>query len=192
MLVVFLGPPGAGKGTQAERLVEHLKIPSLSTGQMLREAKESGSKLGNSIQELLDTGQLVDDKTVVQMVVDCLNEPRCQNGALLDGFPRTIEQAKSLDVFLADTSFQLDWVVQLVVPEEELHQRLAERYLKMDSPRPEDHPDHIPTRINLYNSITSHLTEYYSSKGILGEVNGMGTEDEVFERIKTSLDNYNK
>ena len=135
MLIVFLGPPGAGKGTQAERLIEFLKVPSLSTGEMLREAKQSQTELGNSIRQRLDTGQLGDDKTVVELVINCLNEPRCQNGALLDGFPRTISQAESLDKYLARIHRSLDKVIQIVVPEPELLQRLQERYMKLDHPR---------------------------------------------------------
>ncbi|MEC9091410.1 MAG: adenylate kinase [Planctomycetota bacterium] len=187
MLIVFLGPPGAGKGTQAERLIEFLNIPSLSTGEMLREAKQSQTELGNSIRQQLDTGQLVDDSTVVELVIKCLKEPRCQNGALLDGFPRTISQAESLDDYLQRIHRSLDQVIQIVVPETELKQRLNERYLKLDNPRPEDHPDFIPKRLEIYDSITRPLADYYSRRGLLTQIDGVGREDEVFARIQASF-----
>ncbi len=187
MLIVFLGPPGAGKGTQSQRLIDLLDIPCLSTGEMLRAAKESGTALGNSIAEQLDTGQLIEDETVVQLVIDRLNESSCQNGAMLDGFPRTQSQAQSLDRYLDQSGKALDLVIQLVVPESELLQRLCERFLKLDHPRPEDHPDFVATRLEIYEKITKPLSEYYKSRGILAEVDGMGNENEVFDRIQKCL-----
>ncbi|MEE2642387.1 MAG: adenylate kinase [Planctomycetota bacterium] len=183
MLVVFLGPPGSGKGTQAELLSRRFQLPSLSTGEMLRAAKESGSELGNSIQKQLDSGLLIDDETVIQLVVDCLNDPKCESGALLDGFPRTLAQALSLDEYLEGLNRSLDRVIQLRVPEPDLRSRLSERYLKLDRPRPEDRPEFIPKRLEIYEKITRPLVDYYSQRSLLAEIDGLGTEEEVFDRI---------
>ena len=188
MLVVFLGPPGAGKGTQAARLIQLLKIPSLSTGEMLRAAKESGSELGESIREKLDTGHLVDDATVLSLVKESLEQPACRKGAMLDGFPRTVSQAQSLDEYLVQVGKKLDLVIQLVVPEKEILLRLRERYMKLDHPRPEDHPNCVPRRLEIYEEVTRPLAEYYAQQGILSTIDGMGTENEVFRRIQDSVD----
>ena len=190
MLIVFLGPPGAGKGTQAARLIEHLQIPALSTGEMLRAAKESGSQLGISVRNKLDTGQLVDDETVLGLVTERLSEPDCAQGAMLDGFPRTVAQAKALDEYLEEAGKALDQVILLTVPENELIERLKERYLKLDSPRPEDHPDYVPKRLEIYENVTRPLAEYYEEKGILANIDGVGTEEAIFNRILASINNH--
>lgn len=187
MLLVFLGPPGAGKGTQTRRLTEFLKIPALSTGEMLREAKSSGSELGNRVSELLDTGQLVDDQTVVELVIDALQQDRCRKGAMLDGFPRTVNQARELDRFLKKNDLSIDAVIFLSVPEEEILYRLRERYLKLDTPRPEDHPELAARRLEIYRELTEPVADYYREQGILISINGTGTERDVFERIRESL-----
>ena len=190
MLIVFLGPPGAGKGTQAARLIEHLQIPALSTGEMLRAAKESGSQLGISVRNKLDTGHLVDDETVLGLVTERLSEPDCAQGAMLDGFPRTVAQAKALDEYLEEAGKALDQVILLTVPENELIERLKERYLKLDSPRPEDHPDYVPKRLEIYENVTRPLAEYYEEKGILANIDGVGTEEAIFNRILASINNH--
>lgn len=188
MLVVFLGPPGAGKGTQAARLIQHLKVPALSTGEMLRAAKDSGSPLGESIRETLDTGRLVDDETVLSLVKESLEQSSCRRGAMLDGFPRTVAQARALDEYLAQVGKKLDLVLQLVVPEKEILLRLRERYMKLDLPRPEDHPNCVPRRLEIYEQVTRPLAEYYAQQGILSTIDGMGNEHEVFDRIRDTVD----
>lgn len=187
MLIVLLGPPGAGKGTQAFRLSEWLEIPALSTGEMLRAAKASGSNLGLAIQETLDTGQLVDDETVVQMVSQHLKLPECQNGALLDGFPRTVRQAQALDAYLPRITSRVDRVVYLDVPESEVVERLKERFLKVDQPRPEDQPEHVIRRLEIFQRLTLPLVDYYASRNILSSIDGTGEEADIFERIRRSL-----
>ncbi len=183
MRIVFIGPPGAGKGTQSVRLVEYLEIPHLSTGEMLRDAKKRGTELGLIAAPIMDRGDLVPDPLVLKILGKRLHEPDCGNGWLLDGFPRTIGQAQSLDQYLADKGTSLNCVIELFVPDDELQQRLANRYLQLENPRPEDQPEAIPRRISLYRSQTEPLIEYYRQSDVLRSVDGIGTMDEIFHRI---------
>jgi adenylate kinase len=189
MLLVFIGPPGAGKGTQSVRLCENFKIPHLSTGNILRNAKAAGSELGRIVGPIMDAGGLVSDELMIEVVADRLAQSDCRNGFLLDGFPRSIPQAHSLDNMLASRKQRLAAVIELHVPIAELQRRLINRFFELDDPRPEDQPDAIPNRLKLYEQITRPLIEYYSTKKILVKVNGLGSPDEVFHRIETGIKN---
>ncbi len=188
MLIVFIGPPGAGKGTQAQRLIDYLQIPHLSTGDMLRQAKQDGTTLGRQAAPYMDQGRLVPDELVVEIVGERLEHPDCERGCLLDGFPRTLAQAEALDEHLSRHDNQIDIVLELRVDEQELVQRLLGRAEKTDTPRPDDTPQAIPRRLQVYREETEPLLDYYRQRGLLHTVDGMGTTDEVFSRIRIGVD----
>ena len=187
MFIVFVGPPGAGKGTQCKRLIEHVQIPHLSTGDMFRRAIKDGTPLGKQASQFIDRGELVPNELVVGIVTQRMGQPDCQGGCLLDGFPRTVEQAKALDSFLGDQQSKLDLVLQLDAPRDELEQRMLQR-AKLEN-RADDTPETIANRMDVYRSETEPLIEYYKQRGVLSTINGLGTPDEVFERIRQSVDN---
>ena len=182
MRIVFIGPPGAGKGTQAERLVETYHMAHLSTGDMLRAARDAQTDVGKKADEYMSAGQLVPDEIIVGVIADRLREPDCQGGYLLDGFPRTIAQAEALDVMLAEKGTPLDVVLELRVPEEELFTRLAGRG------RADDTPDVIRQRLVAYRQQTEPLLEYYGQRSLLQTVDGLGTVEDIFDRAKAVLD----
>ncbi|MCC9607509.1 adenylate kinase [Blastopirellula sp. JC732] len=186
MRLIFIGPPGVGKGTQSQNLVEYLNIPHVATGDMLRDAKKRGTELGKLASLHMDHGQLVPDPIVVQIVGERLDRSDCQRGVLLDGFPRTIGQAKALDEYLHQQNKDLNLVLTLDVNQEELFRRLLDRSLKEG--RVDDTPDTIRKRMRIYDERTSPLLDYYQQKGILRHVDGMGTPSEVFDRIKAIVD----
>lgn len=190
MRLIFIGPPGVGKGTQSQNLVEYLSIPHVATGDMLRDAKKQGSELGKLASLHMDHGQLVPDPIVVQIVGERLDRADCQRGCLLDGFPRTIGQAKALDEYLHQQNKDLDLVLTLDVNQEELFRRLLDRSVKEG--RVDDTPDTIRKRMRIYQERTSPLLDYYQEKGILRHVDGMGTPTEVFDRIKAIIDDVAK
>jgi adenylate kinase len=182
MRIVFIGPPGAGKGTQAERLIERYKLAHLSTGDMLRAARDAQTEVGRKADEYMSSGQLVPDSIILDIIAERLAEPDCRAGYLLDGFPRTIAQAEALDRILADQNTPLDVVLELNVPEEELFQRLAGRG------RADDQPDVIRQRLVAYRQQTEPLLEYYGKANLLKSTDGTGSVDDIFERIKAILD----
>ncbi|UUO05988.1 adenylate kinase [Blastopirellula sp. J2-11] len=190
MRLIFIGPPGVGKGTQSQNLVEYLNIPHVATGDMLRDAKKRGSELGKLASLHMDHGQLVPDPIVVQIVGERLDRSDCQRGCLLDGFPRTIGQAKALDDYLHQQNKDLDLVLTLDVNQEELFRRLLDRSVKEG--RVDDTPETIRKRMRIYQERTSPLLDYYQEKGILQNVDGMGTPAEVFARIKAIVDGVSK
>ena len=182
MRIVFIGPPGAGKGTQAERLVQTYGLVHLSTGDMLRAARDAQTEVGRKADQYMSSGQLVPDEIILDIIAERLAEPDCRAGYLLDGFPRTIAQAEALDRMLAEQNTPLDVVLELAVPEEELFRRLAGRG------RADDQPEVIRQRLVAYRHQTEPLLEYYGKAGLIRSVDGIGSVDDIFERIKAVLD----
>lgn len=184
MRIVFLGPPGAGKGTQAVRVAERLGVPHLSTGEMLREAIRQGTELGRQAAEHMNAGRLVPTELVEALVKERLAQPNCSGGYLLDGFPRTVEQAEHLDQLLAERGAGIDRVVNLDVAEEAILARLATRGR-------EDDAEHVVCeRLRQYDNLTKPLVDYYRGRDVLDEVDGLGTPDEVFGRILAVIQKY--
>lgn len=184
MKVVFVGPPGAGKGTQAERIVAKYGLLHLSTGDMLRAARDAKTPVGVKAEEYMSAGKLVPDEVIIAIIVERLGQPDTQRGYLLDGFPRTVVQAEELDKCLAERGEKLDVVLELAVPEEELFTRLASRG------RADDKPEVIRQRLVAYHDLTAPLVDYYSKDGLLKKIDGLGTVDEIFGRIEQTLDQY--
>lgn len=182
MRIVFIGPPGAGKGTQAERIIATYRPAHLSTGDMLRAARDAKTDVGLKADKYMSTGQLVPDDVIVAIIAERLEAPDCRDGYLLDGFPRTIAQAEALDRMLAAKGTPLDAVLELQVPEEELFRRLAGRG------RADDKPEVIRQRLVAYRQQTEPLVDYYGKRGLLRKINGLGTVEEIFARIKEVLD----
>jgi adenylate kinase len=181
MRIVFIGPPGAGKGTQAERLVNCYRMAHLSTGDMLRAARDAKSELGRKAEGYMSAGQLVPDDLILDLIAERLQQPDAREGYLLDGFPRTIAQAEGLDAMLQRQQTPLDAVLELQVPEEELFQRLAGRG------RADDKPEVIRQRLVAYRKQTEPLLAYYGAKGLLRSIDGLGTVEQVFERARAAL-----
>jgi adenylate kinase len=184
MRIVFIGPPGAGKGTQAERMIQKYTLAHLSTGDMLRAARDAKTEVGRKADQYMSTGQLVPDDIIIGIIRERLAAPDCQKGYLLDGFPRTIAQAEALDTMLAAVGTPLDVVLELQVPEDELFQRLAGRG------RADDRPEVIRQRLVAYRRQTEPLLEYYGARNLLKSIDGMGTMDEVFGRAQEVLDQF--
>jgi adenylate kinase len=182
MRIVFIGPPGAGKGTQAEKIIAAYGLAHLSTGDMLRAARDAKTQLGLKADQSMSRGQLVPDEIIIAVIRERLEQPDCRGGYLLDGFPRTIGQAEALDRLLADRKTPLDVVLELQVPEEELFRRLAGRG------RADDTPEVIRQRLVAYREQTEPLLDYYGRRGLLESIDGVGTVDEILARIRSALD----
>jgi adenylate kinase len=182
MRIVFLGAPGAGKGTQAQRLEKHLHVVHLSTGELLRNAYEAGTPLGQEAACYMNAGQLVPDDIVVGIVVDRLAQKDCARGCLFDGFPRTVPQAETLDRLLAERQIPLNLVIALEVPESQLVERLLSRG------RVDDDPETIRERFRQYHRLTQPLLDYYGARGVLRQITADGTPDEVFAKIRSVMD----
>jgi adenylate kinase len=192
MRLILLGPPGAGKGTQAQRLVKKYGIIQLSTGDMLRAAVGAGTRIGQRAKDIMARGELVPDDVVVAIVADRIDQPDAKKGFILDGFPRTVPQAVALDRMLTAKGMKLDGVIELKVDANILHKRIANRVAQAkasgEALRPDDNPEVLRTRIEAYREQTAPLVDYYRWKGVLKSVNGMAPIAEVANAIDSALD----
>jgi adenylate kinase len=180
--VLLLGPPGAGKGTQAAMLVESLSVPHISTGDMLREAVALGTEVGKRAKAIMEAGKLVGDEIVIAIAEERLSQPDAAKGFLLDGFPRTLAQAEALDGMLEKLETPLECCVALTVDTEAVVQRLLKR-AEIEG-RADDNEATIRERMSVYDAQTAPLLQYYDERGLLVETNGMGSVDEVAARIQ--------
>ena len=213
MLLVLLGPPGAGKGTQAERISEDYKLTHISTGDILRTAVKKETVLGKKAKEMMEKGKLVSDDIVIEIVRERIKEPDCEKGVLLDGFPRSVLQAKSFESVLRDMGLRIDAAIHIYLDEEEVISRLTGRrvcrdcgasyHIKFNPPsvrnvcdqcggelyqREDDTLETVRQRLNVYNEHTEPLIDYYDGKGILKNVDGNRDIDEVYKEIKEKID----
>jgi len=212
MNIILLGPPGAGKGTQAKMLIDEYQIPQISTGDILRAAVKEGTRLGKEAKSYMDKGELVPDSVVIGIVEERIQEPDCKKGYMLDGFPRTVPQAEALDDMLGKLSAQIDHVVSIEVANEELVKRLTGRrtcrecgagyHVMFDPPkvegicdkcggelyqRDDDNEETVSSRLNVYESQTLPLIDYYKVKGKIRPIDGVGDIKEIFQRITVVL-----
>ena len=213
MKLIFLGPPGAGKGTQAQRLSAQWQIPQISTGDMLRDAVRRQTPLGLQAKAIMERGELVPDEVVIGIVEERIASPDCEKGWILDGFPRTVPQAEALDALLARRGEGLDGVVLFHLPEEELVDRLTGRrscpscqavyHLRYQPPREDERCDRCGTplvqrsddreetvreRLAVYRERTTPLVDYYRARGLLRELDARGSVEEVFQRLLALVD----
>jgi len=213
MNLILLGPPGAGKGTQAKRLETARGLVQLSTGDMLRQAVASGSALGQQAKKVMEAGQLMPDEIIIAMIAERIAAPDARKGFVLDGFPRTEAQAEALDKMLASRGSRLDAVIELAVDEAALIERISGRYTcakcgagyhdKFQTPkvpgvcdrcgstefvrRKDDNAETLKARLEAYRAQTAPIVPYYRRKGVLKEVDGMATPDQVTRQIETIL-----
>jgi adenylate kinase len=186
MNLILFGPPGAGKGTQAKRLVTERGMVQLSTGDMLRAARASGSELGKRVAAIMDGGQLVSDEIVISLIEERLTETEAAGGAIFDGFPRTVAQAQALDSLVAGRGRKIDLVIRLKVDEAALLDRVTKRFEQEG--RADDNPEAFKVRLAAYSAQTAPLLPYYQGQGKLHEVDGMGAIEDVARAIDRVLD----
>jgi len=185
MNIILFGPPAAGKGTQAKRLVTERNMVQLSTGDMLRAAIAAQSDLGKKVQDIMKAGLLVSDEIVIALIQENLPAAEAAGGAIFDGFPRNVAQAEALDTMLGGRSSMIDRVVRLKVNDEALIERIAKRFEEQG--RPDDNPETYKERLAVYNAQTAPLLPYYAAQGKLYEVDGMGPVEDIAERIAAAL-----
>lgn len=215
MNLILLGPPGAGKGTQASTLQKEYGLAKLSTGDMLREAAASGSELGNHVKDIMARGALVDDQIMIDLIRERIAQPDCQSGFILDGFPRTVAQAEALDIMLKEAGSPLDHVIELGVQDDILVERISGRFSCAKcgegyhdthkqpkvrgtcdacgstefSRRADDKAETVAKRLDAYHAQTAPLLPYYKARGILATVDGMAEIGDVMEQITAILEN---
>lgn len=186
MNILLLGPQGSGKGTQAQRIAASYGLPHIATGDMLRQAIAAGTELGKRVKPILERGELVPDELMIEVIRERLAQDDVQDGFVLDGFPRTIEQAEALDRMLREIDKTPTIVLLLEVPEDECVKRLMKRAEQEN--RTDDTPDAIRTRLALYREKTEPLVEYYRAQGNLVAIHGDRPVDEVFDEIQQALE----
>jgi adenylate kinase len=192
MRLILLGPPGSGKGTQATRLVQKYGIPQLSTGDMLRAAVAAGTPIGLKAKAIMDSGSLVPDEIVVGIIAQRVEEPDAHHGFILDGFPRTVAQAKALDTILEEKQHGLDAAIELKADPDKLVERIIRRADEAKAAgkpvRKDDDPEVFKTRLDAYRRDTAAVTPYYLEKGLLHEVDGMAPIESVSQAIDAIVD----
>lgn len=185
MIVVFLGAPGSGKGTQAGRLAERSGVPQISTGDILRRAVAEGTPLGSQAKAIMERGDLVPDDVIIGLIRERTAAADCRDGFLLDGFPRTIAQAEALERLLQERGWKIDAAISLDVDEEKLLKRMAGRAAAEG--RADDAPETVRERLRVYDQKTAPLRDWYAQRGSLRPLDGVGTLDEVSGRIDAAL-----
>ena len=185
MRIVLLGPPGSGKGTQAELLVEELKLPHISTGELLRSAAKAGTELGKKAKQVTDRGELVSDEIMLGLITERLSRDDANSGFILDGYPRNITQAKALDEILERQGQPMVEVLHIDLDADLVVQRIAGRAAQEH--RSDDVEEVVRNRLRIYTEQTAPVVDYYASRGVLSRVLGKGTAEEVFQRIMSVL-----
>ncbi len=185
MNIIFIGPPGAGKGTQAKVLQSEFGILPVSTGDILRQAVEMGTEMGKKAQAFMSAGELVPDEVVIGIIKDRIREEDAQNGFILDGFPRTVPQAEALAVILRENGLSIDHVVLFEADTEELTSRMIKR--AEEQGRSDDTPETIKNRLGVYTEKTKPLIDFYRTQGVLMSVDGLGQIEEVSRRLIAAL-----
>ena len=185
--IILIGPPGAGRGTQAQLLEQRMGLKQLSTGDMLRTEVASDSDLGREVKAIMDSGSLVSDEIILDIIRGRIMQRDCANGVIFDGFPRTVPQAQSLDMLLGAFGFPLTAVIQLVVDEDALLARVMQRAAQSAEKRADDDPDVLKKRLTAYHDLTAPILPYYADKGLLQQVDGMQPIDVVAGQIQDIL-----